>query len=88
VLVALKCTYENFRQDLIKDLKSELGGRLEEIVVALMTPRYDLLAQAAYKAMSGLGTKEKRLVDILCTATNSDIQMINASYMRREFFLD
>jgi hypothetical protein len=65
-------------------LKSELGGRLEQIAVALMTPRYDLLAETAYKAMSGIGTKEKRLVDVLCTATNNDIRMINASYQRCE----
>jgi len=71
-----------FGKDLIKDLKSELGGKLEQIVMALMTPRYDLLAETVYRAMSGLGTKEKRLVDVLCTATNNDIRMMNASYQR------
>ncbi|CAL8079559.1 unnamed protein product [Orchesella dallaii] len=71
-----------FGKDLVKDLKSELGGRLEEVVVALMTPRYEFLAKKLKKAMSGIGTKEKTLVDVLCTATNTEIREINATYHR------
>jgi annexin A7/11 len=72
----------SFGKDLIKDLKSELGGRLEQVVLAMMTPLYDYLAETVHKAMSGLGTKEKILVDVLCTATNQEIANINASYQK------
>jgi len=72
-------------QDLIKDLKSELGERLEEVVLALMTPRYEFLSKKLHKAMSGIGTKEKTIVDILCTATNMEIREINAAYHRCNF---
>ena len=71
-------------QDLIKDLKSELGGRLETVVLALMTPRDEYIAQVLQKAMAGLGTKERILIDVLCSATNSEIHAINAAYTRRK----
>jgi len=71
-----------FGKDLIKDLKSELGGRLEEVVLALMTPKADYLAKKLNKAISGIGTKEKTLVDVLCTANNQEIREINAAYSR------
>lgn len=69
-------------QDLTKDLKSELGGRFEDVVVAMMTPHFDYLARRLNKAISGVGTKEKSLVDILCTATNQEIREINNAYYR------
>jgi len=72
----------SFGKDLIKDLKSELGGRLEQVVLALMTPQFDYLAEVVKRAMAGIGTKETALVDVLCTATNQEICQINASYTK------
>lgn len=71
-----------YGRDLTKDLKSELGGRFEEVVLAMMTPHFDYLAKRLNKAISGIGTKEKSLVDILCTATNQEIREINNAYHR------
>jgi annexin A7/11 len=73
---------QSFGKDLIKDLKSELGGRLELVVLALMTPRDQYIAQVLRKAMAGIGTKERILVDVLCSSTNHEIQAINAAYAR------
>ncbi|KAK2158702.1 hypothetical protein LSH36_165g04024 [Paralvinella palmiformis] len=67
-----------FGKDLIKELKSELSGDFEQMVVALfMTPpQYD--AWSLRKAMKGAGTKESVLTEMLCTRTNSEIrEMIN-----------
>jgi len=63
-------------------LKSELGGRLEDVVVALMTERFTYMAQTLQKAMAGMGTKEALLVDVLCASTNQEIRHLNAVYQQ------
>uniref|UniRef100_T1IXK8 Annexin n=1 Tax=Strigamia maritima TaxID=126957 RepID=T1IXK8_STRMM len=68
--------------DLIQDLKSELSGRFEDVTIALMTPTYDYLANRIHKAISGLGTDEEAIIDILCGASNQQIREINAAYLR------
>ena len=52
-------------KDLIKELKSELGGKLEDVVLGLFqTPtQYD--ATCLYKAMKGLETDESVLIEII-----------------------
>jgi len=69
-----------FGKDLIKDLKSELSGNLETIVLAMMQERSHYEAECLRKAMKGIGTDETVLIEVLCTRTNSEIQHIKASY--------
>ncbi|GAB6024231.1 Annexin A6 [Chamberlinius hualienensis] len=69
-----------FGKDLIKNLKSELGGHFEDAVMALMTPREKYLAECLHKAMAGAGTKDRVLIEILCSATNKEIHKINEFY--------
>jgi len=69
-----------FGRDLIKDLKSELGGKFEKLVLALMETPYDYLALELHGAMAGMGTDEDVLTEVLCTRSNSDIGQIALSY--------
>ncbi|KAF5902268.1 annexin A5-like, partial [Clarias magur] len=67
-------------KDLAAELKSELGGHFETVVLALLdTPTmYDV--NCLKHAMKGAGTSEKVLIHILASRTCSEIQAINAAY--------
>ncbi|KAM4636437.1 annexin A7 isoform 2-T3 [Discoglossus pictus] len=69
-----------YGKDLIKDLKSELSGNVEELIIALFMPQTYYDAWSLYHAMKGAGTKEKVLIEILCTRSNSEIRNIVACY--------
>lgn len=69
-----------FGKDLLKDLKSELGGKFEQVVLALMMPPDEYDAAELRRAMKGLGTDEDAMIEILCTRTNKEIQAISKAY--------
>ncbi|XP_050429888.1 annexin B9-like isoform X5 [Adelges cooleyi] len=71
-----------YGKDLISDLKSELSGKFEDLVVALMTPTFDYLAKELRYAMEGVGTNEETVIEIICTASNSEILNIKSAYHR------
>lgn len=70
----------SYGRDLIKDLKSELKGDFEDIILGIMTPLPLFDAQCLKKAMAGLGTDERVLLEILCARSNAQIQLIKAAY--------
>uniref|UniRef100_F1KZ37 Annexin n=1 Tax=Ascaris suum TaxID=6253 RepID=F1KZ37_ASCSU len=77
ISIAFKSMYG---KDLLKDLKSELTGDFEDLILALMEPpaRYD--AQQLHKAIAGLGTKESVLIEIMCSRSNAEILQIRSFY--------
>ncbi|XP_073829568.1 annexin B10-like [Musca autumnalis] len=66
--------------DLIEDLKSELGGIFEDVIIALMMPPVEYLCKQLHKAMEGMGTDESTLVEILCTKSNEEMSEIVKCY--------
>ncbi|XP_072165112.1 annexin A5-like isoform X2 [Diadema setosum] len=72
-----------YGKDLIHDLKSELSGKLEDLILALFVPGPQYDAYAINKAIKGLGTDEEILIEILCTRTNKEIREINEEYKRQ-----
>uniref|UniRef100_A0A8C5M8B9 Annexin n=1 Tax=Leptobrachium leishanense TaxID=445787 RepID=A0A8C5M8B9_9ANUR len=67
-------------KDLEDDLKSELSGNFENVVVGLLTPitLYDV--QELKKAMKGAGTDEGCLIEILASRSADEIKNINITY--------
>ncbi|XP_063231391.1 annexin B10 [Bacillus rossius redtenbacheri] len=71
-----------YGRNLMEDLESELSGKFEDLIMALMLPPADYLAKELNRAMDGLGTDEHTLVEILCTKNNKEIQEIVDAYER------
>ncbi|XP_058505720.1 annexin A6 isoform X1 [Solea solea] len=77
VIAAYKCS---FGKDLIEDLKYELTGKFERLIVSLMrTPAYHD-AKEVHDAVKGAGTNEKCLIEILASRNNKQIQDMVAAY--------
>ncbi|XP_076830612.1 annexin A11a isoform X2 [Brachyhypopomus gauderio] len=74
MVIAYKTSYG---KDLIKDLKSELSGNFEKVVLAMLkTPaQYD--ASEIRDAIKGAGTDEGCLIEILSSRSNEEIREIN-----------
>lgn len=69
-----------YGKDLIKELKSELRGNFEDVMVALMTEPIEFQAKQLHKAISGLGTDENTLVEILGVHNNDEVVKIAQAY--------
>ncbi|VDP31573.1 unnamed protein product [Soboliphyme baturini] len=71
-----------YGESLIKELKKELSGDFESLIIGLMysEPEYD--ARTLRKAVQGLGTDESVLTEILGSRTNTEIAAIKAEYYR------
>lgn len=67
-------------RDIIEDLKSELGGKFEDVIVGLMMPTEQYLCKQMNKAMAGMGTNENTLVEILCTKSNEEVRQLVKVY--------
>lgn len=76
-------TYKtNFGKDLLDDIRSETGGNFENLLVSLLTPIVDFYAKELHDAMSGLGTDEDVLIEVLCSMSNYEIHTIKNAYLR------
>uniref|UniRef100_A0A8C9RR66 Annexin n=1 Tax=Scleropages formosus TaxID=113540 RepID=A0A8C9RR66_SCLFO len=71
-----------FGKDLADELRSELSGNFEKVVLGLLMllPVYD--AYELKNAVKGAGTDERCLIEILASRTCAEIQAIKATYSK------
>lgn len=74
-------------RDLVDDLKGELGGNFENVIVALMAEPDQYLCQELNKAFDGAGTNENVLVEILCTKTNDEVKRLVEVYEESKYYI-
>lgn len=70
------------RRDLIKDVKSEVSGWFETCLVAIIRGPLQHDVHMLYEAISGPGTNENVLNDVLLGRSNADINAIKSEYQR------
>ncbi|XP_070595145.1 annexin A6 isoform X2 [Erythrolamprus reginae] len=69
-----------YGKDLIADLKYELTGKFERLIVGLMRPLEYFDAKEIKDALKGIGTDEKSLIEILASRTNQQIHALVEAY--------
>ncbi|XP_062381579.1 annexin A4-like [Sardina pilchardus] len=77
LVAAYKTTYG---KDLMHDLKSELTGNFENLVMAMVMSPTKFDAAELREAIKGAGTDEACLIEILSSRNNAEIQAINQLY--------
>ncbi|KAI4875709.1 hypothetical protein NFI96_023374 [Prochilodus magdalenae] len=81
----IKAAYKTLHgKDLVNDLKSELGGKFESLIVALLATPVMFDATSLRDAIKGAGTDEKVLIEILASRTPNEIREIIKTY-KEEF---
>jgi len=68
-------------RDLLKDLHDETSGNYRSVLLKLMKPRDEMLAELFHEAMAGAGTNDKLLID-LTTQFPYELPMAAAAYQR------
>ncbi|XP_034939852.1 annexin B9-like [Chelonus insularis] len=65
---------------LVNDLRNKLTGKLEETVVAIMTPIDQFLAQEIHDAIYGFHSDETALIDTLCLFNTTMLDKVRNMY--------
>lgn len=69
-----------YEQELKADLKGDLSGHFEHVMVALVTAPAVFDAKQLKKSMKGMGTDEDTLIEILTTRTSRQMKEISQAY--------
>ena len=71
-----------YGKTLEEDLKSELKGDFEDIIVGLLKPRFEYEAECMRDAIKSLGTREHVVIELLCSKEPDEIQKLKDAYQK------
>ncbi|XP_041352295.1 annexin A6-like isoform X2 [Gigantopelta aegis] len=72
--------YDKYKKHLLSDLKSELTGDYEKVIMALMLTPVEYDAHCLHVAVDGLGTNETALIELLTTRSSKELEAIKKEY--------
>ena len=75
-----KAYQEKYQKDIIEDLKSDLSGKFEDVMVTLFKDPVEFDAECLNKAMKGAGTNEDTLIEIISSRPNWLMDKIKIKY--------
>jgi hypothetical protein len=67
-------------RDLMRDLKSELSGHFEDVVMACFMEPGEYDARQILKACAGMGFNSDLLIEIVCTRTNEQLRRAKSAW--------
>ncbi|XP_076456172.1 annexin A6-like [Babylonia areolata] len=77
----INLTYKTmFGKDLGKELSGELSGNFKTLCVEMLLGPAEFDAKQINKAVKGLGTDERALIEIICTRTNAQLTAMKEAY--------
>jgi annexin A6 len=83
----LKTVYKQmFGKDLVKELDSELSGHFSDMILGLMMSPHEFDAWSFRKAIKGLGTDEKALIELLTTRSSEQINAAKVAFKTSNFY--
>ncbi len=75
-----------YGKDLLKNVMSETGGDFKDLLAALLTPTVEFEAHELRESLSGIGTDEAALIEIICSKTNAQMLELRSAYKRCKNF--
>jgi annexin A7/11 len=79
-LQAIEAAFKaQYHKELKKELKSETSGWFRKVLLYRFKNQGDLKKRALLKAVKGVGTNERRLIDILAFSPNAELKAILSS---------
>lgn len=75
--------YKLYGKAMTDDISDDTSFRFKQTLLALVTPREEVLADALHKAMKGLGTDDAALIRVLVHRTPLEVRQIAEIYERK-----
>ncbi len=72
---------------MVKNVISETGGDFGDLLKALLLPTVEFEAYELKESLSGAGTDEAALVEIICSKSNAQMMELRNTYKRRKSLL-
>jgi hypothetical protein len=69
-----------YKAALYRDIKHDTTFNFKKTLLKIVQPIEEVKAKRLYKAMKGLGTKDRSLIDVLAFSTNDEIRRIKWEY--------